>query len=238
MKEKALQYLEKDPLLFADMVSCIQKGSANIFYADSDGVLLTDKFCGISMFACETEETGKNILSRFVVPDGHGEGRRFIVSHGEAARNAVGKTYSLVAETICYQVVYEREKIDVSAELVFKKADKEEARIAAEYDLETPEGIHELVSAGKIWCAYEKNGKFVGFIGRHPEGSMGLLLIFPEFRRKGYAYALEAHQINEILGEGLVPYAHIVEGNDKSLALQKKLGFSVASEKVFWQNVR
>lgn len=236
MKEKALRYLKKDPLLFADMVSCIQKGNANIFHADSDGVLLTDKFCGISMFACRTEEAGKNILSKFVVPEG--EGRRFIVSHGESARNAVRKTYSLKAETICYQVVFEGDKIDVSAELVFKKADKEEARIAAEYDLETPEGIHALVSAGKIWCAYEKSGEFVGFIGRHPEGSMGLLLIFPEFRRKGYAYALEAHQINEILGEGLVPYAHIIEGNDKSLALQKKLGFSVASEKVFWQNVR
>ena len=67
---------------------------------------------------------------------------------------------------------------------------------------------------------------------------MGLLLIFPEYRRRGYAEELEGYMTNVILSEGRVPYAHIIEDNYKSVNLQKKLGFSVADEKVYWLRLK
>ena len=65
---------------------------------------------------------------------------------------------------------------------------------------------------------------------------MGLLYVFPKFRRRGYAKALESFQINAILAEGRTPYAHIIEDNVESIALQQKLGAIFADEKVLWMS--
>ena len=73
-----------------------------------------------------------------------------------------------------------------------------------------------------------------GFIGAHPEGSMGMLHIFPEYRRHHLGYALEAEQIRRFLEQGIIPFCHIVTSNTASLALQKKLGLTFSDEPVYW----
>lgn len=233
MEEKAFSFFEKDPHAYADMKECVVRGRAEIVYAGEDGVLLIDKPSAICSFAANTKEAGERILKGFTPPN---TARKFIVAHGDEAVAAVKSTFLVEGGTPCYQVVYEGGELPIDTTLTFKKADREEARIIEEYDRESPENLRMLVKAGQIWCAYEGE-EFVGFIGRHPEGSMGLLLIFPPYRRKGYAYALEAKQINEILKEGRVPYAHIITDNDKSFALQQKLGFSVAEKLVTWMKI-
>jgi GNAT superfamily N-acetyltransferase len=153
---------------------------------------------------------------------------------------AVRSVYPVLREVPCFQVVYETdERLPDGEDLIYRRADKADLAVIIEnYDRESPENLKKLQEDGKIISAFQKSdGAFVGFIGRHPEGSMGLLLIFPEYRRHGFAYHLEGRLINEILDEGRLPYAHIVEDNDKSLALQKKLGFSIADEKITWQKI-
>ena len=105
--------------------------------------------------------------------------------------------------------------------------------ICQNYDKESPENIQKLADDKKIYCAFFEN-EFVGFIGEHPEGSMGLLHIFPNHRRRGYAEELESFLINEYLQQGRIPYGHVVVGNEPSMSLQKKLGFEVAEEKLYW----
>ena len=164
----------------------------------------------------------------------------WIVSHGEISANAVRESYPVVCEVPCFQVVYEKtDRLPEGDELDFRLAgEKELAVIVENYDRESPENLKKLQQEGKIICAFQKtDGAFVGFIGRHPEGSMGLLLIFPKYRRNGYAYHLEGRLMNVIMDENRLPYAHIVEDNDKSLALQKKLGFSLADEKIIWHKI-
>ena len=74
----------------------------------------------------------------------------------------------------------------------------------------------------------------VGFIGWHPEGDMGLLHVFEAYRRQGFAYAMEALQINLMLKRGELPRGQVIRGNEASLALQVKLGFTVADSTVSW----
>lgn len=76
--------------------------------------------------------------------------------------------------------------------------------------------------------------KLAGFIGEHAEGTLGLLEIFPEFRRKGYAFILEAYAIKQQLLRGQLPVAHIVLDNSASFALQDKLGMSCGDELIHW----
>ena len=63
---------------------------------------------------------------------------------------------------------------------------------------------------------------------------MGLLEIFPAFRRKGYGAELESFMISRMLERGLLPYCQVEVDNEKSLALQWKLGMTVSREKVYW----
>lgn len=75
-----------------------------------------------------------------------------------------------------------------------------------------------------------------GFIGLHQEGGIGLLEVFPAYRRRGLAAALVQGMVRRRLAEGAIPFGHIVEGNEPSLRLQKKLGFSFSKEFVYWMD--
>jgi predicted GNAT family acetyltransferase len=63
---------------------------------------------------------------------------------------------------------------------------------------------------------------------------MGLLEIFPKYRRLGYGTILESYMINHMLEKDLVPFAQIEVDNKKSQALHNKLGFSISRDRLFW----
>ena len=93
--------------------------------------------------------------------------------------------------------------------------------------------IRNRIVLGQMWGLFEGD-KLAGFIGTHDEGAIGLLEIFPDYRRRGYGYALEAWLIAHELAQGFVPYCHVVEGNIVSEALQQKLGMVRADLPVLW----
>ncbi|MBR0514478.1 MAG: GNAT family N-acetyltransferase [Clostridia bacterium] len=68
----------------------------------------------------------------------------------------------------------------------------------------------------------------------HLEGSMGLLYIFPEFRRRGYATELEKAVIAKTLQEGYTPFCQIEKSNSASMALQRKLGLAISDRLICW----
>ena len=238
MQKKALAFFKKDELSYADMRECVAKGNAEIFHADENAVLLKDAVSDIYMLAGEDEKTLALVLQNLTA-ETIKKKSGLIVAHGEKAKTFVESRYQIKAMTPCFQTVYQsKTPLPVSDRLIFRKAgEKELERIISEYHLESPENLKTLAQRKKINCAFlPENGQeiFVGFIGRHPEGSMGLLLVFPDYRRHGYAVDIESHLVNEILSEGRIPYGHIIEDNEKSMNLQKKLGFSVAEKMVYW----
>ena len=77
-------------------------------------------------------------------------------------------------------------------------------------------------------------GKLAGFMGQHPEGSQGLLFVFPEYRRLGLAEALERRYVNLDLSRGNVPFGQIFVGNTPSRRLQEKLGMEFSDKYICW----
>lgn len=229
-EEKALAFCEKNPVLYVDISECIRRGRAKIDYADTDGVLLYDGESGIYAFACDGVENGKRILGFFSQA-----GERWVVAHGERARAACRESFASLKEQQCFQVAYRGAPFALSDELQFRLAgEKETQAIKDVYALEPPENIDALQRKGLLYAVYTKAEEFVGFIGSHPEGSMGLLYIYPEFRRRGYAELTEKFLTNEYRKKGQIPYGHVIVGNDASLALQEKMGFEKADEYVYW----
>ncbi|MBQ4219765.1 MAG: GNAT family N-acetyltransferase [Butyrivibrio sp.] len=105
--------------------------------------------------------------------------------------------------------------------------------ISREYGLVSEDELKELIERGNIIMGY-KNGKAVGFVGEHLEGSIGLLQVFEEYRRKGYGMALEAEMIRRTIKKGYVPFGQVVVDNTASLELQKKLGLTRSEGTIFW----
>ena len=89
------------------------------------------------------------------------------------------------------------------------------------------------MEAGQLWGLFE-DGQLAAFIGVHHEGSMGILEVLPEYRRRGLAMALEGWLIRWHLERGWTPFCHVYEDNPASHALQKKLGLTPAPEQVVW----
>ena len=90
-----------------------------------------------------------------------------------------------------------------------------------------------MLDAGVIYGAFA-GGELAGFIGKHEEGSVGLLFVFPEFRRMGIAEALERNYVNRELAEGNVAYGQIFVGNTPSRQLQEKLGMDFSDKFICW----
>ncbi len=248
LKNAALNFTRRNSLLYVDISECISRGAAVILYAeaggcDKDGVLLYERESGIYMLAAETEAGANAALDRLDERDLAAKSR-WIVARGERARKVVYERLTIERETACFQVAYlSKTPFPLKGTLTCSLPKREHIeRIKRDYFLESPENIERLCGAGKILCAFlaadtdgvGKKGEFVGFIGEHPEGSMGLLQIFPKYRRNGFAEELEKYQINRYIAGGRIPYGHVIEDNAVSLALQTKLKMETASEKVYW----
>ena len=160
----------------------------------------------------------------------------FSVKSPEAA-DLVTELTSLTGRADCAQWVYCRDAapdFDRSADV--RPLPREDVPLAApHYGLlgDCTEFFYEQSAAGRLFGLYE-NGTLAGFIGLHHEGSMGMLEILPEFRRKGYGFTLEAFLIDWHLQRGWVPWCHVIDGNSASTALQKKLGMTEAEWPDIW----
>ena len=84
-----------------------------------------------------------------------------------------------------------------------------------------------------MWGLFE-DGKLAGFIGTHSEGSMGILEVFPEHRRKGYGMMLESYLIRWHLERGWTPFGHVIDGNEASVRLQQKAGMEKGDLPAIW----
>lgn len=109
--------------------------------------------------------------------------------------------------------------------------------VLARYSLLTPEEVRDHVGRGWVFGGYGPSGELVGFIGEHDEGSMGMLEVFPEHRRRGYGRALEAARIRALRACGRTPYCHVAPGNAASRALQAGLGLRRVGPLQCWVDV-
>lgn len=96
-----------------------------------------------------------------------------------------------------------------------------------------PGELEVLLAAGRVIGGFEE-GRLVGFVGEHPHGSMGMLEVLPDARRRGWGSALAAAKIRQLLGEGRLPWAEVLPDNDASLALELSMGFDILESGRLW----
>ena len=225
MKEKALEFLNKDYLLNVDMIECIRRDICRILYASDKAVLIVADSGWVHMLSCEDRELGLELIKTHQPP--------WVVLHQMDMREAVaGLGYRIGDE--CWQSAYTKTTPMEETLADIRRLDRRFLkRIADNYELADEGEIAALLDAGVIYGAFA-GGELAGFIGKHEEGSVGLLFVFPEFRRMGIAEALERNYVNRELAEGNVAYGQIFVGNTPSRQLQEKLGMDLSDKFICW----
>lgn len=228
MNERVLEYLSSQRLLHMDMLEAIRRGNADIIYASPEGVMLQEKLSGAYMLSKMHIDLGIELLERLHKP-------KLIEIHQEnLAQYTLGRfAFSDMLE--CFQVVYTSKAKPVLAKgLVIKRpTDEEFAIIKKNYNKISSEELYKINEMGNLYAGIA-DGKMIGFVGSQLEGSIGLLEVFPEFRRLGYGTELEKHMISIMMDKGYVPFGQVESHNEKSLTLQKKLGLELSEDKLYW----
>ena len=100
-------------------------------------------------------------------------------------------------------------------------------------EIGSPEYVTERILHGAVYGAFYDE-KIVGFIANHGEGSIGMLYVLPEYRKRHVAMALETYCMNLAVERGEIPYGQVVLGNEASIRLQEKMGICFAKGPVVW----
>lgn len=228
LAERARVYVAAalEPREFAIATELLRLGRMTCLYAAEDGLVARIDASGVVLFSARTPKDAPAVYAHL------SEDLRASLAHGPSmffdGRDAEALGIGPTAMD-CHLAVYEgRDPLPLDGRLRLEPlgaADFEVVR--AHYDLLDEADLRRHLTEGTVLGGYDAAGELVGFIGEHDEGSMGMLEVFPAYRRRGYGAELERAKMNELLAAGRVPYAQVEVTNTASLALQRKLGLTV-----------
>ncbi len=236
---RALEILSQwDRTLYIDLAEPLRRGIGKAFYAEQDGVLVYVP--GVWMAAAKTAESAAEMVQ--IIENECKEGDE-VCAHGKACRALMEKPELFCwYEKPCYVGAYLMEGLfDVPDALEIRRLDESFAPLISRTytlikdDKDALEKAKKMMD-GPMFGGFE-NEQCVGYIGLHPEGSMGMLEIFPEYRNRGFGTALEMFLINYLVQRKMVPFCHIWESNTVSLKMQKMLGIRIAGDMVYWGKI-
>ncbi len=222
----ALLWLERDKLLHTDMLEALRRGLGYVAAAEEEGVLLSvdEGYCG--MLSCRDGETALRLL----------RGRSFplLAIHQSEQEELLRGSLGMETWMRCFQAVYERPAPPPFDPTGIRQLTEEHLDfLVANYRHEDSEYLVWLLERRALFGLF-REGQLAGFIGKHAEGSMGLLEVLPAWRRQGVGQTLESFLIARELEQGNLPYCQLFTDNAASLALQKKLGLRLAKGTILW----
>lgn len=227
MDQRAIMtYLEGDILQNAPLLAALQRGTGTLIAGGGEGTLLREA-SGVHMLSAVSRRAAAELLEALPACTS------LMVCQSELA-DLPAERYALAIGADCRQAVYTGGPLPLDDTLTFRAPDERELDLIDEtYDLDDRAGLAALRDRGMLFAGFA-GADFVGYVGRHREGSVGLLNVFPPYRRRGYGQRLETFILNRVVAAGELPYCQVFTGNKASLALQAKLGWVLAEKPICW----
>lgn len=228
--EKALAYLSGDLFTNSSLIQVIRRGTARLIHVEKEGILLYDTVSHVYMLSAEYGPVPCSWLADV------GQACSIFTVTDRAFVPIIQKTCHLEHASECMQFVFDGNQA-LPLRRILKITEPTQAELGViidHYDLISREEILKINARHELFAGHDCTGHMVGFVGSHLEGSMGLLLVFPAYQRRGYATELECFLIDWFIQKGRIPFCQVICGNRKSEALQQKLGLKKASKKVYW----
>ncbi len=223
-KQEIIKRLAKKKRENIHMMELLHRGLGEVVYDKGMDILL--RFEVLYMLHAEDETGARELLTK--VPEG-----AMVITTQKFVRDILEKEFGKTGFCKCSQAICtRREALPVRYKNI-RQLDITYLEYILENYNSSEEHIKERLNAGVMYGAFDED-RIIGFIGMHSEGSMGMLFVEEEYRKKGIGASLESYLINLQISNGYTPYCHIIEGNDKSMSLQEKLGLYVADTPLWW----
>ena len=207
----------------------LRRGSGKIIAEQDDALFIRDSISEAYFLACENAVTGIYLLDQYISQDCN----LLMVSDHSTGINAFER-FGFSEKLECCNFAYFGKKPEVSTELTVRAAEENDlAMLIENYRLISPEELQSIVRRKGILLGYNHD-RLIGFIGEHLEGSMGILYVFPEYRRRGFGAALQSHLIVKTMEKGYIPFGQVEKENLSSLSLQKKIGMTQSDHLIVW----
>ena len=229
-KEIALARLTGNRLLYIDMLEVLRRGTAQIRRAGPDGVLLYDPPSEVWFLDAETPAALDEMLHML-------DGCVILTGHQMWYKDKLAAHFGFQTEQICRQSAWLSPQPPVvpSFDGELRWLDRSWAVWTEEHYSHSFGGVsymEDAIDRGMLGAFVD--GQPAGFIATHIEGSMGMLEVLPEYRRRGIGEALLLAMTASCLERGIYPYGQVWADNDPSLALQRKVGMTLSEELLFW----
>ncbi len=236
------ELLEKHPVENADMLEILRRGAAELLYLSPGVLVLRETGSGSVFFwagqaGAEDEQAARAALP-FLPKTG------LFCAHGALCRDLIRQWAGCTETEPCVQACW-RGPLPPEPKIPLRSlGPAHTGLVLAHYHTVDNEAyVRARVASGSMLGAFlpasgTQNGgqQIAGFIGLHAEGGIGLLEVFEPYRRRGVAAALVLGMVRRRMIEGAIPFGQIIEGNEPSLRLQAKLGFSFSDEPVYWMS--
>ena len=163
----ARTWFSRDPLLHADMTEALRRGLGVIASAAERGVLVSADEDSCGMLSCADLDTALTLL----------DGRRFplLSIHQAELESPLCRELGMETWMRCRQAVYLGKEPPAATEEDIRPLTGEHLDfLQANYRHEDSEYLAWLLERRALFGAFREE-KLVGFIGKHAEGSMGLL---------------------------------------------------------------
>ena len=207
----------------------LKRGTGEILADLDDALLIRDTVSGAYLLACEDKTTGLALLDSHIR-----SACDLLMVSDRALGQAAFERFGFSEKLECWQYAYYGERPGIDTGLSVRAAEEQDLPMLMEhYHLISPEELAAVVRRKSILLGYFE-GHLVGFIGEHLEGSMGILYVLPEYRRRGFGTALETHLIARTMDEGFVPFGQVEKDNQNSLRLQEKIGMTRSEDRIVW----
>ena len=229
-KEIALARLTGNRLLYIDMLEVLRRGTAQIRRAGPDGVLLYDPPSEVWFLDAETPAALDEMLPML-------DGCVILTGHQMWCKDKLAAHFGFQTEQICRQSAWLSPQPPVvpSFDGELRWLDRSWAVWTEEHYSHSFGGVsymEDAIDRGMLGAFVD--GQPAGFIATHIEGSMGMLEVLPQYRRRGIGEALLLAMTAFCLERGIYPYGQVWADNDPSPALQRKVGMTLSEELLFW----
>ncbi len=222
-EQAAVAYLEGEYLWHVDMLEALKRGRGQVVYFEGRTVLIRrNEAPAFYLLTADSPTAAEAAFAGLPAP-------KIVVARGPGVAEMLGERFRLQLSDYCSNVAYlkkERFAWDCPGLVIRPYRVEELPEFLAHYDIEDEDEARAHIEKGELFAA-EYEGKLAGFMGLHADGSMGLLEVFPEYRKLGIGRAIEKFFINFCLDKGWVPYGQVFCDNEASFSLQSHLGMSV-----------
>lgn len=227
-RQAAVRFLERDHMWHVDMLEALRRDRGQVVYFEGDTVLVQRRETpGFYLLTAGSPEAAEAAFQGRPAP-------RLVTARGPGVPEMLRDRFGLQLSDPCCNAAYlkgEKLSWDCPGLIIRPYRVEELPAFLAHYDIEDEAEARAHIEKGELFAG-EYEGELAGFIGLHDDGSMGLLEVFPEYRKLGIGRALEIFLIDFCLDRGWIPYGQVFFDNEKSFSLQSHLGMTVDRTKL------